>query len=156
MARTGHSFAFSMLKRAPAWKKYTTAGRGGCDKYQLWIYEPTNALELNFYGLVSKFLYWATLNYANTLLRHINICLNLSANNDIATQLDIWASPPSDNVCPHPYTCVWHIRCPNSKNRQKEIHKLCNRSPITIEGILCKQNVAHCYAIYLCSWDVEI
>ena len=24
-----------MLKGAPAWKKYTTAGRGGCDKYEL-------------------------------------------------------------------------------------------------------------------------
>ena len=35
MAKTGQNLAFSMLKGAPAWKKYTTAGRGGCDKYEL-------------------------------------------------------------------------------------------------------------------------
>ena len=34
MAKTGHNFAFSMLKGAPPLKKYTTAGRGGCDKYE--------------------------------------------------------------------------------------------------------------------------
>ena len=35
MAKTSHNLVFPMLNRAPAWKKYTTAGRGGCDKYEL-------------------------------------------------------------------------------------------------------------------------
>ena len=37
MAKTGQNLAFLMLKGAPAWKKYTTAGRGGRDKYELWV-----------------------------------------------------------------------------------------------------------------------
>ena len=35
-AKFGQHFAFSMLKSTPARKKYTTAGCGGCDKYELW------------------------------------------------------------------------------------------------------------------------
>ena len=34
-AKFGQHFAFSMLKSTPARKKYTTAGCGGCDKYEL-------------------------------------------------------------------------------------------------------------------------
>ena len=34
-AKFGQHFAFSMLKLTPARKKYTTAGSGGCDKYEL-------------------------------------------------------------------------------------------------------------------------
>ena len=36
-AKFGQHFAFSMLKSTPARKKYTTAGCGGCDKYELWL-----------------------------------------------------------------------------------------------------------------------
>ena len=36
MAKTGQNLAFSMLKGALAWKKFTTAGRGGRDKYEQW------------------------------------------------------------------------------------------------------------------------
>ena len=35
MAKQGKNFAFAMPKGAPAWKKYITASRGGCDKYEL-------------------------------------------------------------------------------------------------------------------------
>ena len=34
-AKFGQHFAFPMLKSTPARKKYTTAGCGGCDKYEL-------------------------------------------------------------------------------------------------------------------------
>ena len=39
------NFAFSLQKRAPAWKKYTTAGGGGGDKYQL---SPSSILSKNW------------------------------------------------------------------------------------------------------------
>ena len=34
--KIGQNFAFIILKSTPAEKKYTTAGCGGCDKYELW------------------------------------------------------------------------------------------------------------------------
>ena len=40
-AKFGQHFAFSMLKSTPARKKYTTAGCGGCDKYELCIQKQT-------------------------------------------------------------------------------------------------------------------
>ena len=43
-AKFGQHFAFSMLKSTPARKKYTTAGCGGCDKYELWSYLVWKAL----------------------------------------------------------------------------------------------------------------
>ena len=36
LVKKGQNFALSMLKSTPARKKYTTAGCGGCDKYELW------------------------------------------------------------------------------------------------------------------------
>ena len=34
--QTGQNLAFSMLKGALAWKKFTTASRGGRDRYEQW------------------------------------------------------------------------------------------------------------------------
>ena len=47
----GQNLAPSMLKGAPAWKKYTTCGRGGLDWYELRSFQ---LLFINSYTLCEK------------------------------------------------------------------------------------------------------